>query len=331
MRAPTIDIVNFCNFSCRHCLVAKAAKPEFMEKDLFSDLMRQLRELGFRYAGITGSGEISLHPQLEDIFLSLAENNIHFEILTNGYLFKDRIFPLIRQPLIRKHIQLVGFSLDSAKEDIHDRNRKEGSFRRVIEAIGLCRLLNIPFYIKTAVTNDNKGELRDILLLTSGLGTLSQSFLFIQPTKQLIAEERIPGPDELYQLFTTLTGWCPIYPRLKLEAFNTGNDLFTCNAFYKFGVDEQGNYLFCNNLSNVGNSADSYKGKECLGNIKEFRLTDLIGRHFNFLPEVLKWRFERKESIRKAPLSLCNWCFFQFGKLDWLKEFPDSAWARYLT
>ena len=81
MRAPTIDIVNFCNFSCRHCLVAKAAKPEFMEKDLFSDLMRQLRELGFRYAGITGSGEMSLHPQLEDIFLSLAEKLYLFFLL----------------------------------------------------------------------------------------------------------------------------------------------------------------------------------------------------------------------------------------------------------
>jgi len=98
MKAPTIDIVNFCNLSCRHCLVAKSEKPVFMEKEMFSDLMRELRSLGFRYAGITGSGEISLHPQLEDIFLSLAENTIDFEILTNGYLFKDRIFPLIRSP-----------------------------------------------------------------------------------------------------------------------------------------------------------------------------------------------------------------------------------------
>ncbi|MEA1936117.1 MAG: radical SAM protein [Thermodesulfobacteriota bacterium] len=331
MRAPTIDIVNFCNFSCRHCLVEKSAKPEYIDKDLFSHLMRELRYLGFKYAGITGSGEISLHPQLEDIFLSLAENNIDFEILTNGYLFKEKIFPLIRNPLIRKRVQLIGFSLDSAREDIHDGNRKEGSFRRVVEAIGLCRLLGIPFYIKTAVTNLNKNELRDILLFTSGLGAVSQSFIFIQPTKRLIEEELIPDPDEIYQLFTQLTDWRRIYPRLKLEAFNTANDLFACNAFYKFGIDEEGNYLFCNNLSNVGTSAENYKGKECIGSIKEISLEDLIVRHLNYLPEVLKWRFERKDAIKKAPLSLCNWCFYQFGKLDWLKDYPDSPWTQCLT
>ncbi len=331
MRAPTIDIVNFCNFNCRHCLVAKSAVQVYMEKEMFSDLMRQLFNLGFRYAGITGSGEISLHPQLEDMFQILAENNIDFEILTNGYLFKERIFPLIRSPQIHKRIQLVGFSLDSANEEKHDRNRKKGSFRRIIEAIGLCRLMGIPCYIKTAVTNANKEELRDILLFTSGLNVISQSFMFIQPTRRLIEEELIPDPQEIYQIFTKLAGWQSIFPRLKIEAFNTTNDIFTCNAFFKFGFDEEGNFLLCNNLSNVGTSEDSYKGKECLGNIKNVPLTDLIVRHMNFLPDILKWRFERKDIIKKAPLSLCNWCFYQFGKLDWLKEYPDSPWARYLT
>jgi MoaA/NifB/PqqE/SkfB family radical SAM enzyme len=331
MKAPTIDIVNFCNFTCRHCLVQRPSKSVYMDKGLFADLMRQLRYLGFRYAGITGSGEISLHPQLEDIFQSLAEHNIDFEILTNGYLFKERIFPLIRSPQIRKRIRFVGFSLDSAIEEKHDRNRKEGSFRRIIEAIGMCRLLGRPCYIKTAVTNDNKNELIDILLFTSSLNVVSQSFMFIQPTRRLIEEGLIPDPEEIYRLFVQLAEWQPIYPRLKIEAFNTTNDIFTCNAFFKFGVDEEGNFLFCNNLSNVGSSDETYKGRECLGNIRDIPLTELIVRHLNLLPDVLKWRFERRDKIKKAPLSLCNWCFFQFGKLDWLKEYPDSPWARYLT
>jgi MoaA/NifB/PqqE/SkfB family radical SAM enzyme len=331
MKAPTIEIVNYCNFTCRHCLVDKSAKPVYMEKIIFADLMRQLRNLGFRYAGITGSGEISLHPQLEDIFQIICENNIDFEILTNGYLFKERIFPLIRTPHIRKRIRMVGFSLDSAIEQIHDSNRTEGSFRRIIEAIGICRLLGIPCYIKTAVTNGNKDDLRDILLFTSGLNVVSQSFSFIQPTRQLMDQGLIPDPEDIYQLFMQLVEWQAIYPKLRIEAFNPSNDIFTCNAFFKFGVDEEGNFLFCNNLSNVGTTLDSYKGPECLGNIREYPLTDLIVRQMNLLSDVLKWRFERKDAIRKAPLSLCNWCFFQFGKLDWLKEYSNSPWARHLT
>ena len=331
MRPPTIDIINFCNFSCRHCLVNNSAPPVFMDKELFSYLIGELRLLGFRYAGITGSGEITLHPQLEDIFFCLAKHNISFEILTNGYLFKERFFPLLKDPLIRKFAFRIGFSLDSHKPELHDWNRKEGSFRRVIEAIGLCKLLKIPFYIKTAVTNINKKDLRDILLFTSGLGAESQSFTFIEPTKNLIKENMLPDPEELYKIFTELIGWIKVFPRLKIEAFNTDNDLFTCNAFFKFGVDEEGNYLLCNNLSNVG-TGNNYKGKECLGNIKDNTLKDLIVKHLNLLPEILKWRFERKKSIKNTPLSLCTWCYYQFGKSDtWMKEYPESPWTKCLT
>ena len=329
MKAPTIEIVNHCNFSCRHCLVDKSAKPVYMERETFSALVRQLRNLGFRYAGITGSGEISLHPQLEEIFQSLAENNIDFEVLTNGFLFRERLFPLLRAPHVRKRIRLVGFSLDSAREDKHDQNRR-GKLPPDREAIGMCRLLGIPCYIKTAVTNGNKDEFEGDAF--ADIRSACSSFLtFIQPTRQLIERGLIPDPEEIYGLFVELAGWQAIFPRLRIEAFNTENDLFACNAFFKFGVDEAGNYLLCNNLSNVGATPETYKGGECIGNIGEHPLEDLIVRHLHRLPEILKWRFERKDKIKKAPLSLCNWCFYQFGKLDWLKEYPDSPWARYLT
>jgi len=331
MRPPTIDIVNFCNFSCGHCLVNKSTQAVYMNKKLFAHLISELRSLGFKYTGVTGSGELTLHPQLEEIFSILAENNMDFEFLTNAYLFKERIFPLLKNPLIRKRIKLIGLSLDSAREEIHDGNRKEGSFRRIVEATGLCRLLGIPFYIKTAVTNLNKAELKEIILFTSGLGAYSQSFIFIQPTRRMIEKNLIPDPDEIYRIFTRLVGWMRIFPRLKLEAFNPANDLFSCNAFFKFGVDEEGNYILCNNLSNVGTTTRNYKGAECLGNIKEMPLKDLIIKHLDYLPEILKWRFERKDAIKRAPLSLCNWCFYQFGKLDWLKNYPDSPWSKCLT
>jgi len=298
---------------------------------MFAGLINQLRELGFRYAGITGTGEISLHPQLEEIFFTCAENNFDFEILTNGYLFKEKLFPLFQNPMIRKRIARVGFSLDSANQEVHDSNRRKGSFQRVIEATGLCRLMGIPFYIKTAVTNLNKNELKEIVLFTSALDVSSQSFIFIQPTKRAMQKELLPDPDEIYQKFTKLVSWCNIFPRIKIEAFNPFNDLFSCNGFYKFGIDEEGNYFFCINLCNVGTKDENYKGRECMGNIDKTPLKDLIVKHINFLPEVLEWRFKRKDVIKNAPLSLCNWCFYQFNKLEWLREFPDSPWTRCLT
>lgn len=331
MKPPTIGIINYCNFSCKHCLVSKSARPVYMDRHLFSHIIRQVRDLGFRYAGIAGSGELSLHPQLEDIFFCLTENNIDFEILTNGFLFKERIFPLLKDPLIKKRVQRVGFSLDSAKEEVHDSNRQEGSFIRVVEGTALCRLLGIPFYVKTAITNINKKELKEIIFFTSGLGAFSQSFIFPMPTQMMIEQDLIPNPGELYRLFTRLVSWINIFPGLKIEAFNTTNDLFTCNAFYKFGIDEGGNYVLCNNLCNVAGINGDLKGQECLGSLKETGLKDLIIKHINLLPEILQWRFSRKQVIKSTPFSLCTWCFYQFEKLNWLKEYPDSPWTRCLS
>ncbi len=331
MKPPTIDIINFCNFSCGHCLVNKSAEHHHMDPHMFADLITQLRGLGYRYAGITGTGEISLHPELEAIFLTCVENNFNFEILTNGFLFKEKLFPLFQHPMIRKRVARVGFSLDSANQAVHDSNRKKGSFQRVVEATGLCRLLGIPFYIKTAVNNLNRNELKDIILFTSSLGASLQTFIFPQPTMRAMDEDIVPEPREIYKAFKEMVHWYNIFPRIKLEAFNPFNDLFMCNAFFKFGVDEEGNYLLCNNLCNVGLSNKNYKGKECIGKIGESSLKDLIVRHIHILPEILEWRLKRKEAIKNAPLSICNWCFHQFGKLDWLEKYPDSPWTQCLA
>ncbi len=329
MRAPTIGLINYCNYSCKHCLVDKSVEPEYMEPALFEQIIRQMKYLGFQYAGITGSGEISLHPKLDEIFMILVEHNIDFEILNNGSNFKEKIFPLLKNPAVRKRIYKVGFSLDSSIEEVHDANRQNGSFKKILESIALCRLAGIPFYVKTALTNNNKNNIKDDLLYIAGMKPISQSFLFPQPSKRFIENEILPDPEEIYNICDQLILLKRIIPRLKVEGFNPNNNLFSCNAFYKFGIDEKGNYIICSNLSNL--VKQSY-GEEVIGNIKETELKELIIKHMNFIPKMLEWRFERKEEIKKAPLSLCTWCFYQFNKLEWLtKNYPESPWTKCLN
>jgi len=82
-----------------------------MDKDLFSHLMKEMQSLGFRYAGITGSGEISLHPQLEDIFLSLAENNINILMISTSEI---KLSVIIRKKSANKALRALHkvFGLD---------------------------------------------------------------------------------------------------------------------------------------------------------------------------------------------------------------------------
>ncbi|HBE04084.1 MAG TPA: hypothetical protein DC049_16655 [Spirochaetia bacterium] len=330
MIPPTIEIINWCNFDCRHCCVAKPGKQErvYINKKLFDRIAAELHAFGFSYTGITGAGEIGLHPELADLFTALARNSIHFEFLSNGSLFKEKIFPVIREPLIRKFLYRVGFSLDSSREEVHDYSRAKGSFRKIIEAIAMCKLSGIPFYIKTTVTNLNKDHLKDIVLLTSSLGAFSQSFIFPCPTKRLIDENLIPSPDETEKLFWQLKAWTKIFSILKLEAFSSDNKLFSCNAFNKFSIDAHGNYLICANLAHVRTYKKQKIGMEACGNFKHDSLDLMVKRHMRLLPEIVKWRLQRKDMIKSSTISLCDWCFYQFGKLEWIKEYKSSPWAK---
>ena len=327
MEAPTIKIINSCNFSCRHCLTAKPDKPVYLDKVLFEHIVSEMRKMGFKYVAVTGGGEMTLHPQLEDLFYVLVKYNMDFEILTNGYLFKERLLPLLKTPVVRKSIKAVGFSLDGAKQETHDYIREKGSFIKIVEAMGFCKLFEIPFYVKTVVTNVNKNELKELLLFTSGLRAFAHLVISPMPTRRMIEEGDIPDPVELRKIASRLLCWKRkgIFPILEIEAFD--NNLFACNGFRKFSVDEEGNYIFCGNLSNVETYESPAVTKERLGNLKDMKLKELVIKHFKFLPEVLKWRLERKEAIRNSSFSLCYWCFHQFEKLNWMEKCPDSPWS----
>jgi MoaA/NifB/PqqE/SkfB family radical SAM enzyme len=160
----SIELTNVCNRNCLHYFRNKADPPEFLPLPLAREALDQARALGFRTLCLTG-GEVALYPPLEE-FISLAvDHGFTFSLVTNGHRFRENLLPLLAAPQNRRKLSGVCFSLDGAKAESHDTLRGAGSFREVIEAIALCELKDLPFGLKSVITNFNKEELGDLAIL----------------------------------------------------------------------------------------------------------------------------------------------------------------------
>ena len=109
--------------------------------------------------------------------------------------------------------------------------------------------------------------------------------------------------------------------------------VLNCGHLVDFlNVDYQGNLIFCCNLSHMtlGDGIPTSFGRELVADLKEVSLKEAIVRQFRKAAEVMEARLNgggNPEGLSETP---CLWCLKYFGKLDWLKDFPDSPWTDWL-
>jgi hypothetical protein len=96
-------------------------------------------------------------------------------------------------------------------------------------------------------------------------------------------------------------------------------------------VDYQGNLIFCSALSHIteGDDVPTSNGGELLADLQKIPLAEGIIRQFRKAAEVMEARLNGAgNSLSTAPTP-CLWCLNYFGKLAWLKDFPDSPWTSW--
>ncbi|MDP8011742.1 MAG: tungsten cofactor oxidoreductase radical SAM maturase [Thermoplasmata archaeon] len=108
-----VEITNGCNLSCKMCYRNFWEDSiGFMKKDLFYNLMNQLREFNslkiFHFGGI---GEPLVHPDFLE-FLEMAKRNYVTYISTNGTLLNEKI----SKKIVDLSVDRIIFSLDSPEE-----------------------------------------------------------------------------------------------------------------------------------------------------------------------------------------------------------------------
>jgi len=328
----SIDVTNACNRDCIYCLRDKLEPKKHLPLDLFKQILDQACNFGIKYISLTG-GEPTLHPAWNELLIALSERGLRFNIVSNGYRFRQRTLPILLKPIVRRHLTSVCFSLDGASANSHDALRGEGSFQEVIEAANLCRLNGIPMGIKTVVTNVNKKELSEVALLGSALGARQHSFLALVPTPRAIKQELVPSLKEMKKLYSFITG--SLVSAMKAEinlegSWGIDHVLFNCNAYQQlYSVDHLGNLLFCCNLSHVYNEAKpAILGKEFLADLKKESLKKGIIQHYLLLARFTKNRLNDARNRDMLFSYPCWWCLKYFGKLEWVKKYSYSPWVK---
>lgn len=333
METIAIEPTNACNRHCLHCLRNTVDKTEFLPLQLLDDILSQAKSLGIKTVSLTG-GEISLYPHLKELFLLIADYGFKFTLVSNAFEFEERILPHLLNPSVKGELSLVCFSLDGARAQTHDALRGRGSFKEVMKAVALCELKGLPLSFKTAVTNLNKEELTDLALLAASLGGQQHEFISLFPTPNLIKKELLPTPMEMEQIGSRLMSRVAktLKSNISITFFHYSKAaplMFSCNIQGAVNVDFQGNLMLCCNLSHVitEEGRPTCFGGEMLADLRKVPLKKGIRRHYQGLARLMEARLRDSDSLCGVTHNPCYWCFKHFGKLAWLKNYPESPWA----
>jgi len=189
--------------------------------------------------------------------------------------------------------------------------------------------------VKSVVTTANRGELTELALLGARMGASEHGFLYPLPTPTFIRDGLLPSPEEIRDTVSwiqdNLMG--VTRNRITVEGYSMNRVIFSCGHLVDYlNVDYQGNLIICCTLSHMaqGDGIPTAFGRELVADLKEVSLKEAIVRQFRKAAEVVEARLNGGGNPGGVSEIPCLWCLKYFGKLDWLKDFPDSPWTEWL-
>lgn len=138
----TLSLTNRCNFRCDYCHIPMQRIDE-MSTAQWRAAIDALRAAGMGRASIIG-GEPLLRDDAPEILRHIKRAGAHVSMNTNGWFVPDRIAEL-------DGLDLACITLDGP-EAVHDRQRREGSYARVLRAIECLRARGVGVVTMTVVT-----------------------------------------------------------------------------------------------------------------------------------------------------------------------------------
>ncbi|MFH0876746.1 MAG: radical SAM protein [Candidatus Omnitrophota bacterium] len=259
-------VTSRCNFRCRHCL-RNFDDPKDLPLDLAQRILKEAKTFNYTTICLTG-GEPLVYPYLEPLCEFMAQENLRFSIVTNGYLFKEHIDLLVKY---RRQLLSVAFSLEHTNPQKHDAQRQKGSFDKLLEAFSLCRAHRIPFKIVCAIGTHNLDNIFDMALFGKRKGAVSMAMTTILPCPKSQDNSLVLNARQREELFTLLLGLPKIVKiPITIAADIKANNRFPlCNpvTLCEVAVDPDANIVHCCEMSNFDNV--SIHKKAIIASLKE--------------------------------------------------------------
>jgi len=181
----TLKITDRCNSKCKYCFFHDNKSKEMSKQDAFS-IISELRSLGTQKITITG-GEPLLREDIKDVIDFAKGGGMYVSLTTNGSL-------LPKNQDVLKSLDLLVVSLDG-REKSHDKNRGEGSYKKSIDAIRLCKRNGVGVIINYVITKNNINDLDFVMDLAKKEG-FGFAFNVLVGTKDPRIKEMIPTSAE---------------------------------------------------------------------------------------------------------------------------------------
>jgi MoaA/NifB/PqqE/SkfB family radical SAM enzyme len=140
-----------CNAECGFCDIWQQPSPFVALADARQNLA-DMKRLGVKFIDFTG-GEPLMHPEIIEI-LSMAKRMGFINSVTTNTL----LYPKLAQDLVGK-IDLLHFSLDSAKKELHDASRGVKCYDKLLHSIDVAKSLGEHPDILFTVSEQNYLEL----------------------------------------------------------------------------------------------------------------------------------------------------------------------------
>jgi MoaA/NifB/PqqE/SkfB family radical SAM enzyme len=270
---------------------------------------------------LTG-GEPLLHPEFSRVVWSLAERGVPYRFVTNGWHLR-RVLTLLEQfpP------ESVRLSLSGATADTHDAHRGPGSFRRVMLGVALLTSRQIPSSLSMVIDRGDRHQLRDAADLAEALGCQRIHFILPQPVPGSARCDRDLPPEEWLPVRHEVEAIAALPNRRTAVALDYGApfdgpetpcDTFALKRFY---VDARGRLCTCCQLSQYG-----FNESEVVADLSVESLGEALEKYVARLAELkhcAQPSAASNEAVRAFP---CLRCARASGKLDWLRDYPQSAW-----
>ncbi len=333
-----IELTNRCNLHCLHCFTGRHGGRDDLPLTILRHILDEAKAHGFEHINFTGGDPTVYRPadrqrarlaeeqelqrsgnSFSEAIRLTCEAGYRFSFNTNGWNFAQTHSQILPY---RDHLEVITFSLDGASEESHDQMRGKGSYRRVLQAMSICVVHDLPFTVNMVIAAHNRHELAQMAQLTHKLGSRGLRIGHLMPSPittemgfDLSPWERKLVEAEIHELRRQLP-----YPIAMAPGYHT-TDLFPCTALHlqEVNIDCFGNLTTCCHLSGHGNGAGE---EDIMGNLQLMSFTE--GYH-KLIAENKRFRQAKHARLADGAFQdtdffACWYCSNEYKKVDWLQE-----------
>ncbi|MHA1570778.1 MAG: radical SAM protein, partial [Alphaproteobacteria bacterium] len=175
-----LNLTRRCNLRCAHCYLDAGTRqdggPGEIETDEVQQLLDQIAALSDETLVVLTGGEPLLRPDILVLARHAADLGLMVVIGTNGTLLDEKRVADLQQA----GVAAVGISLDSLDPAYHDGFRgRSDCWAKTMAGIDVCRRAGLMFQLHFSVTDDNAGELDDMIAFARSAGAAVLNVFFL--------------------------------------------------------------------------------------------------------------------------------------------------------